>query len=242
MQRHLLKILTILLLLLPITSSVFAQISAFRLHQADSLYEKKQYVESLDHYQTILKQQQYSSSMLLKMAFIEEGLNRIGQALYYLNLYYLASNDKFALEKMEELAAKYRLGGYETSETDQLLSFYQDNQLQISVALAVVAIFLLSLAFYSRKKGKRPIASGIGVLVTVVILLLHINMGSYSSAIIGEPNVFLMSGPSAGASVVSVIEAGHRVRVTGKVDVWYEVQWNESTVYVRDNDVLVVSL
>ena len=210
---------------------------------ADSLYEKKRFTQALEQYQTILSKQQYSSAMLLKMAFIEEGLNRVGQALYYLNLYYLASQDKFALEKMEELAAKYHLGGYEQSEADALLSYYVDNHLKLSIALAATAIFLLSLSFYARRKGKRPLASSICLGVVLVLLLLHVNTANqYASAIIGEPNVFLMDGPSAGASVVSVVEEGHRMRVTGKVDVWYEVKWNENTVYVRDNDVLMVQL
>lgn len=243
MQRHLLKILIILLFLLHVTPSLFAQVSTFRLHQADSLYEKKRYTQSLEQYQTILAQKQYTPAMLLKMAFIEEGLNRVGQALYYLNLYYLASKDKFVLEKMEELAAKYNLGGYENSETDLLLSFYHDNHLPVSIALTVIAVFLLSLSFYSSNKGKRPIFSSISLFAILMLLLVHVNTNdTYLSGIIGEPNSYLMDGPSAGAAVVSVIEEGHRVLITGKVDVWYEVKWNENTVYVRDNDLLVVEL
>ena len=242
MQKHVLKIIIIVALSFPAVRSV-AQVSGFRLHQADSLYEKKRFTQALEQYQTILSKQQYSSAMLLKMAFIEEGLNRVGQALYYLNLYYLASNDKFALEKMEELASKYHLGGYEQSETDVLLSHYYDHHLQISIALAAVAIFALSLAFFSRWKGKRPIASTLSLFFVLILLLVHVNAASeYSTAIIGEPNVFLMDGPSAGASVVTVAEEGHRVRVTGKVDVWYEVKWNDHTVYVRDHNVLLVQL
>ena len=48
--------------------------------------------------------------MLLKMAYIQEGLNHVGQALYYLNLYYLASKDKSVLGKMEELANAIQSG------------------------------------------------------------------------------------------------------------------------------------
>ncbi len=243
MQRHHIKILIILLLLLPGAPVLFAQVSTFRLHQADSLYEKKRYTQSLEQYQTILAKEQYTPAMLLKMAFIEEGLNRVGQALYYLNLYYLASGDKFALEKMEELATKYHLGGYENSETDLLLAFYHDKYLSISIALTVIAVFLLSLSFYGRKKGKRPVFSSISLFAVLLLLLVHVNTDDPNfSGIIGEPNSFLMDGPSAGAAVVSVIEEGHRVRITGKVDVWYEVRWNDNTVYVRDINLLPVEL
>ena len=243
MQRQVLKIVIILLALSSAGPALFAQVSSFRLQQADSLYEKKQYVQSLDHYRSILDQKQYSPAMLLKMAYIEEGLNRVGQALYYLNLYYLASNDKLVLEKMDELAAKYNLDGYKSSEADVAISFYHDYDFQLSLTLAVLSIFLLSLLFYWRKKTNRPIATATVLFIVLVLFGVHLNFGSkISTAIVGESNTYLMDGPSAGASVVSVIEEGHRVEVVGKTDVWYEVKWNENTVYVRDHDLLMVEL
>src|SRR5688500_4150311 len=125
MQSRVLKILISgCILFFGGVSLLHAQVSGHRLNQADSLFVDKKYTQSLDHYRTILAQNEYSPAMLLKMAYIEEGLNRVGQALYYLNLYYLASNDKTVITKMEELAARYNLQGYENSETDKALSFY----------------------------------------------------------------------------------------------------------------------
>jgi hypothetical protein len=243
MQRRFLKILIILLPLIISTPALLAQVSAFRLQQADSLYEKKRYVESLEHYQSILSQHQYTPAMLLKMAYIEEGLNRVGKALYYLDLYYLASNDKLVLEKMEELAAKYSLDGYENTDADIALSFYHDYQLPISMTLSVLAIFFLSLIIFWKKKGNRSRAAGFVLVVLLLLLIVHINFGEeISTGIIGEPNTYLMDGPSAGASVVSVVEEGHRVEIVGKTDVWYKVKWNEGTVFVRDHDILAVGL
>lgn len=243
MQRHVLKIVIILLALFQTAPALFAQVSGYRLQQADSLYEKKQYVQSLDHYRSILDQKEYTSAMLLKMAYIEEGLNRVGQALYYLNLYYLASNDKLVLDKMDELAAKYNLDGYKNSDADLALSFYHDYQLQISIALAVLSLFFLSLLFYWRKKGNRSVTTGVVLFIVLALFGIHLNFGGQiSTAIVGEPNTYLMDGPSAGASVVSVIHEGHRVEVIGKTDVWYEVRWNENSVYVRDHDLLMVEL
>jgi hypothetical protein len=52
--------------------------------------------------------------MLLKMAFVKEGLGDYSNALYYLNLYYLKTYDKKVLKKMENLAERYhKLEGYE---------------------------------------------------------------------------------------------------------------------------------
>ena len=51
-----------------------------------------------------------------------------------------------------------------------------------------------------------------------------------------------MDGPSAGASVISVVNEGHRVEVVGKTDVWYKVRWGEDEVFVRDHSLLTAGL
>ena len=79
--------------------TIARKISGFRLKTADSLFITKKYTQSLDHYEQILKQGQYTPAMLLKMAYVHEGLNEIGSAMYYLNLYHIATNDKMVLWK-----------------------------------------------------------------------------------------------------------------------------------------------
>src|SRR5688572_3641718 len=177
-------------------STLYGQVAGHRLNQADSLFIDKKYTQSLEHYQTILKQNEYSPAMLLKMAYIEEGLNRIGQALYYLNLYYLASNDKTVLTKMEELATRYNLEGYENSDADQALTFYHDYHFHITLALSVIVLFLVALAFSMRKKGSRPLATGVLTAIVLLLLFVHVNMGEkISLGIVGLSNTFLMEGP-----------------------------------------------
>jgi hypothetical protein len=240
MQRQLLKILFTIQCLCCFFGAQ-GQIASFRLQQADSLYEKRQYTQSLEHYQAILERKEYTPSMLLKMAYIEEGLGRVGQALYYLDLYYLATNDKLVLEKMDELSTKFNLKGYENTDATLALSLYHDYREHISVALAALTVFFLSLLFSWRKKGKRLVAARFCLFIIVVLLAVHVNVGErISTGIIGEPNTYLMEGPSPGASVISVIGEGHRVEVVGKVDVWYKVKWNENTAFVRDIDLLTV--
>lgn len=220
-----------------------AQKTAFRLSQADSLYSKKQYTQSLEHYQEILAQREYTPAMLLKMAYIEEGLDHPGKALYYLNLYYLATSDKGALNKMEELATKFNLDGYETSDADLALSFYHDYHHDISFTLGAIALLCLALILFWKRKGKRSIAAGTVLIFILAIMVVHVNVdGKVSTGIIGEPNTYLLNGPSAGASVVSVVGEGHKFEVVGKVDVWYKVRWNDHTVFVKDHSLLPVRL
>ena len=54
--------------------------------------------------------------MLLKIAYIKEGLGDITSAQYYLNEYYLATSNEQALQKMEDLAEANDLKGYQHND------------------------------------------------------------------------------------------------------------------------------
>lgn len=244
MQRWVSKILVILLIVFisPI-EMLFAQASSFRLQQADSLFRIKRYTQSLDHYQTIFNQQHYSPSMLLKMAYVEEGLSETGKALYHLNLYYSSTNDKTVLDKMEELAEKHNLNGYTQTDGSRLLTFYHDYHGAMGAALMVLSIFLLALSFYIKRKGRKPIIPLVLNGIVFLALLAHSNVGEkISLGIVSKNNTYLMDGPSPGATVISIIEAGHRLEIIGKTDVWVKIIWQGKQVYIKENNLLALSL
>jgi hypothetical protein len=245
MQRGYLKFIAGFIIITSIClQPCFSQVSSFRLKTADSLFRAKQYIQSFEHYEQILKQKQYTPAMLLKMAYIQEGLLHTGQSLYYLNLYYISTHDKTALEKMKELATKYNLDGYETSGSDNLLSFYHDYYLHISIALAALMILMLSLSAYTRLRMKtRPVASFSILALLVIALAGHLYFGEgLKTAIVTNPATYVMSGPSAGSSVLEIIGDGHRVSILGQKDVWLKVSWDGSIGYIKENSLLPVRL
>ena len=230
--------------ILTASSPSLAQTSGFRLKTADSLFQAKRYTQSLGHYEEILRQRQYTPAMLLKMAYINEGLNNIGSAMYYLNLYYAATRDKSVLRKMDELATKFGLEGYETTDADRFWAFYLENHLYLSVVIAALIMLLVSFMYHTRMRlYRRPIASAIGVVALVFVLFLHQYYGEQQTrGITAQPSTYLMAGPSAGASVLDVIGDGHRVEVIGKKDVWLKIRWDDEVAYVKENSVRAVRL
>jgi hypothetical protein len=244
MQSRRLKIVWIFVGMLTIVGSSFAQTASHRLKAADSLFVSKKYTQSFEQYENILKQHQYSPAMLLKMAYIQEGLNHVGQAMYYLNLYYLASRDKTAVYKMEELADKYKLWGYTTTDASWVLSFYHDYYGYISITLTALAVFLLSLMFYIKMRRKQtPVATLVCMVLLMMAFGYHLYVGDeVEEAIITSPHAYLMDGPSAGATMIDVVGDGHRVEVIGRHDVWLKIQWDNVSGYVRNNALQPVTL
>jgi uncharacterized protein YgiM (DUF1202 family) len=229
--------------LLFFAGSAAAQTSSFRLQTADSLFKTKRYTQSMEHYRAIFATNQYTPAMLLKMAYIEEGLGQAGQALFYLDLYFDATNDQAVLNKMEELAGKYNLEGYKQTDAVQALSFYQDFRWPIGLSLMALAVLLLSIAFVLRHKKRNPVVAFILLFLVLSSLGVHSFLSNKSeNGIVAHDNTVLMDGPSPGAGVVSVVGGGHRVEILGRKDVWVKIQWQGATAYIRDTNLLTLTL
>src|SRR3970040_613357 len=119
MQKGVLKIAAIMAFLMVSATGAIAQTSSFRLYTADSLFRAKQFTQSLRHYEAMLENKEFTPAMLLKMAYIHEGL-----------------------------ATKSTLGGYTVTDADRLISWYIESREYISFALAPICILLLALAFH----------------------------------------------------------------------------------------------
>lgn len=232
MQKRVYNILVFLLL----TATASGQASPSMLQTADSLYAAKQYTQAFERYDVLFAGGRYSPAMLLKMAHIQEGLGHLGQALYYINLYFIATNDTAALRKMEELAEKNNLEGYQNNESKKLKALLNEYNTTITLFLVVTCLFFFSLVVYTREKKKiRPTFSSAMLVLSVIVLFVYTNFSSASErGIVAAPKTYLMSGPSAGAALVAIIGEGHQLEITGKKDVWLKVQWKEREVYVKE--------
>ena len=244
MQKQVLKFTLLIFPLLVWSAFSIAQTSTFRLQTADSLFEKRQFTQSFEHYETILKNNEYTPAMFLKMAYIQEGLGHVGRALYYLTRYHNESGDRSALIKMDELAKKYQLEGYTTSDADLFFTWYHQAFSYVSYALVALCIFFLTLSIRQKfKRHLRPIASVSMLFVMTILLSVHIYYGeNFSTGIIADANTFIMKGPSPGSDVVERVGEGHRLEVIGQQDVWVKVRWRGQVAYIKANGVLKVDM
>ncbi len=239
MQNLFYKIVAGLLLMLsPLNFWGQTSTNTGNLQLADSLFAAGKYTESLELYESLLDQEEvYTEGMLLKMAFIKEGLGDYSQALYFLNLYYTKTSDKRALRKMETLANQYNLAGYQFSDLEFFRTVYKRYSLHIIAALLALALFTFSYIYRQKSTyARRPVLSGIFFVFLLALLFVIINFGQgYPKAIILSDEAYLRSAPSSGADVVGIIQKGDRVSVRKREDVWVKITWDDQMVYIRES-------
>jgi tetratricopeptide (TPR) repeat protein len=221
-----------------------AQAGEYSMAQADTMFAQKKYTEALRLYESIFDQSgKYSSAMLLKMAYIEEGLSNYTKALYYLNLYYNRRPNEPAIRKMDELAQAHQLKGYEYDDINFILIYYERYFFYIAFALIAFGAYVFAIIVIKKlRKEHIPIRHGFGFMVYLTGAFVFLNLsGNESKAIIHRNNVYLMSAPSAGAPLLGIIQKGHRVKVLDRKDIWIEIEWGKDKAFIRERNVWMVN-
>jgi hypothetical protein len=210
--------------------------------RADSLFKAKQYTQSLELYQSVFNDKKYTPAMLLRMAYINEGLGKVGATLYFLKLYHLATGDDHALKKTEELAAKFKLTGYEEDTSGKMQRGIITNAIWIQAGLSLALLIIAIAIFFQQKQSRRPWELQAAFILVVGVLFYFNNFSSSESGIVTSEKAYLMDGPSAGANVVSVIQEGTLLKLLSHEDVWLRVKWTDKEVYLKEKEVLKVAL
>ncbi|MCF6359324.1 MAG: hypothetical protein L3J29_01005 [Cyclobacteriaceae bacterium] len=233
------KIKLFFILLFTTSFSTFAQPQNETLVKADSLFKNQRFTQSFMLYDSIYHSQKATPAMLLKMAYIKEGLDDFTLAQYYLNEYYLATNNDLALTKMENLAKEKELTGYETNDLNFIRSLYYKHFQWLAISVFFIALILFSFFILQLKKYKQipPVTSFFLVAILTGLFAL-INFGkSYNEALIIKNNTFVMAAPSAGAEVIDVITKGNKIEINNQEDVWLQIEWQGEQCYVKSNNV-----
>lgn len=243
MQNSYLKYLVItVVFFLRFLQPIYSQENKQPITVADSLFHQKQYLQAFARYEKILvNDQQYSPTMLLKMAFIKEGMHDFTGAMYYLHLYYAKTPNRAVLRKMEDLAQTHRLTGYEYSDLQFFKTQFNKYYQKILEGLLLVAVVIITFTIFRGKN--KPISNSFTIAYTLylVFILYYINYLDFGQeGIIRRNRIPVMSAPSAGAAWLATATRGHKLKLTGEKDIWYEVQWKNRRAYIRKQNILVL--
>lgn len=226
------------LIFLLILQSISSQADTGRLFHADSLFQSKNYQEALVIYESILNEEQaYSPAMLLKMAFISEGIGDYPKTTLYLSKYYEHNPNPQIPNKIKELTNQNSLVGYSMSDRDQFFSVLTDNGQLITSVLGLLLIgSLIALVLKSFKAGYAVVSL---FLIVMVGLSNNFLQKPETGIITGSPSL-VMDHPSAGGNLIRQVGSGHRVIIKSSVDIWYEVEWGDQTAYIKKDQIVKI--
>lgn len=212
-----------------------------KLDQADSLFAAQKYTEAFDVYDEIFENGDASPSMLLKMAFIKEGLEEYVEALYFLNLYYIQSGNKKALVKMQEIATANHLEGYQYTDQDFMINILNKNRLYIETGMIILIVFLLIYAIRKfQKKQSASLPLFFQILLMALLFVFSNEFFTSEKAIVMADHTLLRSAPSAAAETLDSINKGHKVRVLDQSEIWVKIEWNDQPAYLRKGRIRVL--
>ncbi|MFQ3574829.1 MAG: SH3 domain-containing protein [Cytophagales bacterium] len=214
------------------------------LQKADSLFEKQKYIEALVLYDSLFtKHEIFSPSMLLKMAYISEGKGDIFKTLYFLNVYNLHFPNLKVVRKMESLAKANNLKGFDYSDWEYFVGLYNEyfKFIELSLIACCVLFFVYqAIRFLAQKQINLLRVYLLIFLTTITILVVNIGLPSYKALVIAE-QAFGMESASAASKIVTVISQGNQVNVLNKDGVWYEVLFENQTLFLREDHLFMVS-
>ncbi len=234
------KKITILFLLIfnSTVFTVFGQDFTREINFADSLFKEKKFIEAKTVYTSILQDGAvYSDAMLLKMAYIHEGMGEKADALYYLNLYYISTLDEAVLKKMDRLSESAGLTGYEFGEAGYFINLYKQNNQYFLLALYGLLFIQLGFILYRRiAHKKQPLVAGLFFLfyASFIYYLNNFDVIDKNAVVYGDYN-YLMSGPSQASEVLKVLPKGHRIEIEESDGSWTKIEFQNEYYYIKND-------
>jgi len=223
-----------------LSQPILAQNNSRVLAKADSLFETGAFEKAYPLYRQVLRQEKFvSTRLLLRMAYIQEGLERYPAALYYLSLAQARQPQAATWRKMTDLAQNYRLTGYTDTWQQQLLITFRRYYYRVLQVLLVGAVIGGTLLVIRHRQIGSSWWSIYASYIVLIIIYLNI-FGPEKVGIVSQSTAALMAAPSPGATWLTTAAAGDRLVVVGQRDIWYEVQWRGQSAYIRRYDLMLV--
>ena len=207
------------------------QANGTTLNLADSLFASKKYQEALQIYESMLDDGTYSPAMLLKMAFIAEGVGDFPKSTLYLSKYYSHDPNPKVIAKIKTLTNQATLVGYDVSDRQKFFKFLIDLNQEITATFALLLlVFLISIVAFPKQR------TGFYAPALIFLLLTFASnnfLEDQETAIVTGAPTLIMDTPTSAGNLIRKVDAGHRVVIKSSKDIWYEIEWNEKTAYIK---------
>lgn len=191
----------------------------------------------MEIYQSNFQLGVYSPSMLLKMAFISEGIGDSEKATLFLSKYYDLSPNQQTITKIKTLTGQKELIGYEVSDGMRFVLFLVEYR---EIIVGSLTLFLIMSLIFLWSRGNKLTEARFywpSVLLITVIFLINNFLKAPSTALVTSSPTLIRNKPTAGGEPIDLVEPGHRVKILASKDIWYEIEWKEKIAYLKKEDV-----
>ena len=179
----------------------------------------------------------YSPAMLLKMAFITEGIGDNERATLYLSKYYDLDPNPAAITKIKSLTGQSSLVGYQVSDGQRFMIFLTEYQDYIVGVLAIFLVLSIITSWITGRKSEKTQNFWPTILLIILIFFANNFLNGPNTGLVTSSPTFIVTEPTAGGELVDMVEPGHRVRIKSSKDIWYEVEWKDKRAYIKKEDV-----
>jgi hypothetical protein len=230
-------LVNLLFFFLIVFQPVYSQGVTNSLLKADSLFESRSYKEAFEIYSENYQEGLYSPAMLLKMAFIAEGMGDKEQATHYLGKYYDLNPNEQIISKIKTLTGQTTLFGYEVDDRDRFVLFLVNYKQYLLIALSAILLLSVIMIFWTSRKNESRVSYWPTAALMILIFLVNNFLDKPSTGLITHSPTYITTHPSAGGELVDQIEPGHRVKIKSSKDIWFEVEWKNQRAYIRKDHI-----
>lgn len=214
------------------------------LRKADSLFAIGQYLAAQNLYkgEVLSEKNEFRPNAILKMAYIAELNGDYTQSLYHLSLLSKIVPSESISQKMEAIAHRHHLTGYDFDDFGYLLLYVKKYGQWLYLFIIILTGYGLFELFVKYKKGESiALLAKMIVVIFLLGLIALVNVGErYKEAIVAKSPTFLRESASSASAVKGTIEKGNKVIVLGERDHWKLVYLRGKFVYIKNDDLLLI--
>jgi uncharacterized protein YgiM (DUF1202 family) len=208
--------------------------------EAKKLYNEKKVIACIAKYEQLWKNKEnLNYSELRRLAYLKSKTGDYTENLYILSLMLKIEPNALTYIEINNLAEELTLEGYSFSEFDLLYLRIAKYRIWLLSAVLIFSLFFIGGALYGSYKRK-PFKTQIKFVFLVFIgsvLTLLVYSTKQSYLIVKDETVQLRNSPSAASQIVANIKKGNKFKIKAQKDIWYEIESNELTGYIRVDQV-----
>lgn len=241
---HLNKIIFLLLFFLSSAQIANSQIDRNSLQHADSLFRNNHLLEAEKIYlQNLPKKDLNTFETEKKLAFIAKEKNDWLMELYFLSSMQAQQTKLSTSFRLEEIAKKRNLSGYEVGIMERLRWFYFEYFPFIFLFLCLPAIYVAyALLIKKVQKEYIPTYQVFYFILYVFILTALTNFPNfYFQGLTASNKTYMRNFASSSAPVVHIMSKGTRVNYIVLTKDWIPCYFEGKIGYIKSEDLLVIN-